>query len=490
MGNESPKAQECTDAATTLEKSGLNSLVEKSIGKQLLEIVAATEPIGRKLLALQEAQWPVRFSLVNQPAQPFLAAVIAHAYHRRPTRDRRSADSTIWILCPSVHSQEIFYESLLNWQPDALFLPEAELAAVENVLPDPEIAAERLALLMEIERATGPRVIVATRAGLDQPAPKRGTLHSAVIQLRRGTNAKMEQLLDKLMGSGYERVAQVTTRRQFAIRGGIVDLYSWHAPLPFRLEFFGDQIESLREFDIDAQTSVRDLASVDILLGQGAAASEPPGRSGHRPSLVDNQSGFVRDYVAPNHLIIAIEPDMEGGVPATPGSHELAPPHIQISEGWIQTGPEDFSGAFEDCDIGEFAAGDLALAEAKRAQFIERLREWRANNTRVVIYFQTEGEIERFREIMAGATEDVDFVEGTLRRGFCFPAANLVVLSAAELFGRLAVHARRHLRRAERNRAQIDFSELNEGDLVVHLEHGIGRFLGLIKIPRSTGFQL
>jgi transcription-repair coupling factor (superfamily II helicase) len=171
------------------------------------------------------------------------------------------------------------------------------------------------------------------------------------------------------------------------------------------------------------------------------------------------------------------------------GKLEVAPPHIQISEGWIQTGPEDFTGAFEDCDIGEFAAGDLALAEAKRAQFIERLKEWRANNTRVVIYFQTEGEIERFREIMAGATEGVDFVEGTLQRGFCFPAANLVVLSAAELFGRFAVHARRHLRRAERNRVQIDFSELNEGDLVVHLEHGIGRFLGLLKIARSTGFQ-
>ncbi len=497
MGNESPKAQECTDAATTLEKSGLNSLVEKSIGKQLLEIVAATEPIGRKLLALQEAQWPVRFSLVIQPAQPFLAAVIAHAYHRRPTRDRRSADSTIWILCPSVHSQELFYESLLNWQPDALFLPEAELAAVENVLPDPEIAAERLALLTEIERGTGPRIIVATRASLDQPAPKRGTLQSAVTQLRRGTTLEMEQLLDQLVGSGYERVAQVTTRGQFAVRGGIVDLYSWQAPLPFRLEFFGDQIESLREFDIDNQTSVRDLSSADVLL-----------------RTADDQAGVIRDYVAPNHLIIDIERAMEGGAPATPDSRERVPSHIQISEGWIETGPEDFSGAFEDCDIGEFAAGDLVLAEAKRAQFVDRLNEWRANNARIVIYFQTEGEIERFREIMSGtiegvdfvegtlargfcfpaanlvvlsAAELVDFVEGTLARGFCFPAANLVVLSAAELFGRFAVHARRHLRRAERHRAQIDFSELNEGDLVVHLEHGIGRFLGLMKLPVAEG---
>src|SRR5882724_9353289 len=393
-----------------------------------------------------------------EPAQSFLAAVIAHACHRRSHDDRPAADSTIWVLCPSVHSQELFYDSLLNWQPDALFLPEAELAAVENVLPDPEISAERLALLMEIERGSGPRIIVATRASLDQSAPKPGTLQSAVTQLRRGANAKMEQLLDQLVANGYERAAKVTTRGQFAVRGGIVDLYSWQAPLPFRLEFFGDQIESLREFDIDTQTSVRDLRSADLLLG-----------------TADDQNGFIRDYVAPNHLRIDIEPE---------GSSNA---QIKISEGWIETGPEDFSGAFEDCDIGEFAAGDLVLAEAKRAQFVDRLKEWRANNTRIVIYFQTEGEIERFREIMVGAIEGIDFVEGTLRHGFCFPAANLVVLSAAELFGRFAVHARRHLRRAERNRAQIDFSELNEDDLVVHLEHGIGRFLGLLKLPVAEG---
>ena len=61
------------------------------------------------------------------------------------------------------------------------------------------------------------------------------------------------------------------------------------------------------------------------------------------------------------------------------------------------------------------------LAEAKRAQFVERLREWRANNARIIIYFQTEGEIERFREIMAGTVEGVDFVEGTLCAGILFP---------------------------------------------------------------------
>ena len=264
--------------------------MEKSA--ELLERVAASEPIARKLDAIQRAEWPVRFSHVIQAAQPFLAAVLVNAQHGRRIDKRQAADSTIWVLCPSVHSQEVFYESFLNWQPDALFLPEAELSGIENVLPDPEITAERLALFLQIERDTGQRIIVATRASLDQAAPKRGSLESAVVQLRRGATAEMEGFLERLAASGYERVSQVTTRGQFAVRGGIVDLYSWHAPLPFRLEFFGDQIESLREFDIDTQTSVRDLRSIDILLNQGEA----------------DQSDNVRDYIRERDLIIDIEP--------------------------------------------------------------------------------------------------------------------------------------------------------------------------------------
>ena len=146
---------------------------------------------------------------------------------------------------------------------------------------------------------------------------------------------------------------------------------------------------------------------------------------------------------------------------------------------------EDFSGAFVDCEIGDFDTGEFIIAEAKRQQFFARLTAWREDGARIAIYFQTEGEIERFREIMAEARislGEIDLLEGTLARGFCFPAANLVVLAAAELFGRAPTHGRRRLQRATKfvtHRAQIDFSELNEGELVVHLEHGIGRFLGL-----------
>jgi transcription-repair coupling factor (superfamily II helicase) len=446
--------------------------VEKSTPGDLLTLVARSEPIAAKLRQIENRIRPIVFSHVIDSAQAFLVAAIAH-----------NIDKTIWVFCPSVHSQELLYESLLNWQPDALFLPEAEFAAVENILPDPEIAAERLALLSLVERNAGAHVIVATHASLDQAAPEPGALISASIQLRRRTTEKMERILEQLSGAGYERVAQVTTRGQFAVRGGIVDLYSWQAPLPVRVEFFGDEIESLREFDIDTQTSVNDLGSVEILLSaavkQGAAVSKTPGRFGNRPSLIEDQSGFIRDYIDNHDLKIDIEPG------------ENSDAQIQISESWIESGPEDFSGAFQDCEVGEFAIGDLMLVQAKRAQFAARLKEWRANKAKIVIYFQTDGEIERFREIMGekGALDDVDLVEGTLARGFCFPAANLVVLSAAELFGRFAAHGRRRLRRAERHRAQIDFSELREGDFVVHLEHGVGRFLGLEKFAVQNRAQ-
>ncbi len=416
--------------------------MEKS--RDFLTLSADSEPIAQKLREITNGKRPVSFSHVVEPAQPFLVASLAG-----------KIDKTIWVFCSSVHSQELLHESLLNWQPDALFLPEAEFAAVENILPDPEIAAERLALFSLLGRGAGRHIIVATRASLDQAAPKPGALISASMQLRRSATQKMECVLEKLVDASYERVAQVTTRGQFAVRGGIVDLYSWQATLPIRVEFFGDEIESLREFDIDTQTSVQDLNSVDILVG-----------------AADDQNGTVRDYIADHHLKIDIEPA------------EISDAHIQISESWIESGPEDFSGAFQDCEVGEFAIGDLMLVEAKRAQFVARLKEWRAEKAKIVIYFQTEGEIERFREIMGeqAGLNDVDLVEGTLARGFCFPAGNFVVLSAAELFGRFAAHGRRRLRRAERHRAQIDFSELIEGDLVVHLEHGVGRFLGLQKL--------
>ncbi|HEX4630819.1 MAG TPA: transcription-repair coupling factor [Chthoniobacterales bacterium] len=425
--------------------------MEESSRDHLPSIAADPESISQKIREIADGVRPVAFSHVTEAAQAFLVAAIAGEIPK-----------TLWVLCPSVRSQELLYETLLNWEPNALFLPEAEIAAVENILPDPEIAAERLALLTRVQREKGPHLIVATRAALDQPAPTPAALDAAVLILRRGKLLPLERTSEALVAAGYERVAQVATRGQFAVRGGIVDLFSWQAPRPIRIEYFGDDIESLREFDVDTQTSVRNLQNVEILLE------------------ASDHTAVVRDYVTAEHLRLEIEPEEEN-----------TNADILIGEGWLgENKSEDFRGAFDGCDIGDFAVGDFMLVEAKRAQFAARLRDWRAADFRIVIYFQTEGEIERFREIMGDAVADIELLEGTLPRGFVFPDGKLVVLSGAELFGRYTTHGRRRLQRAEqlsRNRAQIDFSELNEGDLVVHLEHGVGRFLQLTRVPSPAG---
>ncbi len=424
----------------------------ESFGDHLPSIVTQADPISQKLREITGGVRPVAFSHVTAAAQALLVATLAGELGK-----------TLWIFCPNIRSQELLYESLLNWQPNALFLPEAEFAAVENILPDPEIAAERLELFNRLQREKGPHLVVTTRAALDQPAPAPTALKAAMLVLRRGKPQPLEKTIEALVAAGYDRVAQVITRGQFAVRGGILDLFSWQAPRPIRIEYFGDDIESLREFDVDTQTSLRNLQSVEILLDPA-----------------ENQTGVVRDYVAPDHLRLEIEPETEE-----------SDADILISEGWLGgDAPENFRGSFDACDIGDFAVGDFMLVEAKRAQFAARLRDWRAADFRIVVYFQTEGEIERFREIMGDTIAGIELFEGTLPRGFIFADGKLVVLSGAELFGRYTTHGRRRLQRAEqlsRNRVQIDFSELNEGDLVVHLEHGVGRFLQLTRVPSPAG---
>src|SRR5947207_6850951 len=100
----------------------------------------AAKPIQHKLRQIAVDNFPVSFSHVIESAQPFLVATIAE-------HDRRS----IWVICPTVRAQELFFESFSNWNSNVSFLPEAEFAAVENILPDPEMSAERLARLSQIE---------------------------------------------------------------------------------------------------------------------------------------------------------------------------------------------------------------------------------------------------------------------------------------------------------------------------------------------------
>ena len=433
----------------------------------LLDEIAASPPIAEKMKRLRAGEKALVFDHVAESAQPFLTALLA-----RHLKDR------LWIVCANVRAQEVFHNELLHWFPDALFFPESDRAPMEGALPDPETAADRLLIIQRLANSKQKEIVVLTRSSLDEEAPSPGALKKLEIRLARGATLDREALMARLAAAGYENAAQVSARGQFAVRGGILDVFSFQHTLPVRVELFGDEIESLREFDLDTQTSVRVVDTCTLLLGEA-----------------ESRTVALREYIGEKDVIVETD---AGATDAAQASPSRAADFARGTLALISMGSpgaaaaEDFSGAFLDHGLGEFEAGDFVVDELKRERFFGQLREWRESGWRVHIFCNNEGEIERLRDLVPPVEEEaLRYTVGTLARGFVFPAAKIAVLSDAELFGRYRnTRARRMaLRRAreQANRAQIDFTELNEDDLVVHLEHGIGRYEGMKSIPAADG---
>lgn len=397
-----------------------------------------------------------RFEHVCPAAQAFVAACsVAHF-----------ASRSCWIVCSDVRRQEELLNGLLNWEVGALFFPEIESPAIEGAVPDPEIAAERLEVLQRLAR--GERaVVVVTKASLDDRVAAKDTLSRHTRVLRRGERLDRDALAESLLKAGYEQVHQVSTRGQFAVRGGILDIFSTQQTLPVRIELFGDQIESIREFDLDDQTSVQVIGHCEILVGPPELATE-----------------FLRDYIRAEDAVI----DIDSGL-------DEATVHI-TSAAYLSDGIEDFTTAFFESGFQDFEAGDFLVEETKREAALDQLRNWIGDQWELLAICHNEGEIERLRDVLNDnevEVEAVRFVVGNLNNGFIYPTARLVLLSDAEIFGRYqSPSARRLAMRRSRlfgSRAPIDFSELAEGDLVVHFEHGIGRYLGIQKLAQNGSEQ-
>jgi transcription-repair coupling factor (superfamily II helicase) len=416
-----------------------------------LELAASCPELARAVKSIAGgAGDAVIFEHVAEQAQPFLVGLIARAVTAEKKRKHR-----LWIVCGNTRRQEEIYSELANWFPDAQFFPTVDIAPVEGALPDPEASADRLDLLQRLGQKDGPQVLVLASASLLDEVPSPAGLKQVSLELKRGKRHDRDGLLAELERAGYDLMPQVALRGQYAVRGGIVDVFSWHHPLPVRIEWFDDEVESIRHFDLDAQTSVQHLDSITLLLGEPQAAKCP-----------------LRDYIAPGDLLVSIEnADESAQVKITAGCEQV-------------TLQEDYSLAFFDHGLGEFAVGDLIVEERQRERFFNQLERWRLDGWRVFIYGNNEGELERLRDLIPAAELDrLTMLPGTVSSGFTFPAAKLAVLSDAELFGRYRHNrARRVAMKRARDqaiRAQIDFSELAEGDYVVHLEHGIGKFRGL-----------
>lgn len=374
------------------------------------------------------------------------------------------APATTWIFCRDVRRQEEVAADLSTWGIRAAVFPPLETSVEGEFIADPETLSERLEVLAKLagrSKSSGAKngdVIVAVAAELEGRVAAPETFRKDAITLHKGRRIDLAEICATLVAAGYEEVPRVHGRGQLARRGGILDIYSWQQPLPVRVELFDDEIESIREFQLDSQISVGAVDKCDLLVGDPDRKLVP-----------------LETYFSKSDTLISI--DCEG-------------PGIRILEGG-----EGDTPIFPP-EIGFFAAGDFVVDEAKRSRFYKQIQEWIAHRWQIVLVCNNEGEWERFCELARDGGLDprgLEYLEGSLTGGFTCPTARLAVLSDAELFGRAtSQRARRALVRRERTmaaRAAVDFTEFEEGDLVVHLDHGIGRYLGMQK-PGDGGDQL
>ena len=409
---------------------------------------AVTQPeFAARLAPLANGESEVVLDQSAEASHAFLAAMVCLA-----AKDRKK--TRLWLVCDLPRHRERLAAELELWGITGLILPEGPVETGDGTIADPESAAEWFAVLEILARSESCAIICGSDAFAGKaPSPK--ALRASRTPLKPGTALDPGQLAQSLTDHGYERVPTVTGRGQFAVRGGILDLFAWQAAKPLRLEFFDTDLESIREFDLDSQASTQKLLEADLLL------AEP------------SSEATVADYRRKNDLIISF-------------GAEIEKPDVRILEGAAEyNSEEDFTLACFGSPLGTFEAGDFVLEETRRENFFRQLNEWQRDGWDIAMVFGNKGEEERFAEL-AGKDLERDLgvipIRGELLAGFTVPVSKLAVLSSSELFGRYRTPGgprRSLLEKARSARARATIDEMEEGDLVVHYEYGIGRFRGI-----------
>ena len=489
---------------------------------------------------------------IDEAARPFLTAVLAYLFPRRP----------IVVVTDLLKTQESFQQDLETWLYEVrgekveggagsrrpLFYPAWEVLPHENKLPHSDTITDRLQTLvalanffqipnseLQIPKPKSPLVVASVTALLQRTfAPD--ALRARMRRLARGERIDPLDLVEWLEEVGYEPEAQVTQKGELALRGGILDVFPLTSPWPVRLEFFGDELESLRYFDPLTQISREEITEVTLPpAGELGVLKSEAGRDGRAPLAT------LLDFLPDNAIFILCDPEslaaradeyaqqVPGGDPFFISWQEFRDRAARAGRTFLKLAEAAEEGNQTDCPAPEFTSLDAyrplaergldpQVAEVQRREFFAQLHRWVRQEYAVHVFCNNDGERQRFLEIWEELGLSVGQVSrpspsntsdknengdrqdacptlhiGSLARGFISDEAKVVVVTDAEIFGRYKIQRPRRLKsphaQATRSALDIDFTELEEGDLVVHLQHGIGRFLGLKGIPASAGSQ-
>ena len=418
----------------------------------------------------------------------------------------------------------VFPESM----PDSRDMREAFAASSDRLT-----VLSRLRATRALTSTPDTLVVVTTPAALLQTVPALEEFATREFTLRRGQSQSFQALLEELQRLDYDSEAVCESPGHYAIRGGIIDVYPVTANQPYRLDFFGDEIESIREFDPVTQRS-------------GAAVEAITLSASPRVKLDPSKTGLA-DYLTPQTHLVFIEPavlEVEFSSFAREGTDGLTPLLERCAAAFAISDIDEASALFDTAaeeatwdteslnhhrrypDDALVAQERLTMEEEARHEFLRQIATWKKSGYDALVVVSKEGEEQRTREILAADSSlkgiQPRWLRGTLNEGFRITfrpgaelgavadltggeptrklkksattkATGLVVITETEIFGRQRQRRPSLNTRAVAHRAQIDqlldFSELVEGDFVVHLQHGIALYRGLSKLDTAQGIR-
>jgi len=469
---------------------------------------------------------------IAQGAQPFFAALLQKISTQRP----------IVVITENLKTQESFQQDLETWLGSSpLFYPAWEVFPHEGKLPHADVISDRLQTLVALNNSEGqvPRapnsLIVTSVTALLQKTFAPDDLKNRMRHLQRGDKINPLDLIEWFEEQGYEPESQVSQKGEIALRGGIVDIFPPTSPWPVRLEFFGDELESLRYFDPLTQISREEIVS--IALPPAGELGILKNRSQRSEARSQNELALATllDFLPREAVFLLCEPESLAAHAETyaqqiPAADPFFIPLPDFLDELTRRGftllelaeTTEANPQFASLDafrpLGEHSP-EPQIAEAQRREFFQQLHRWLRQDYAVHVFCNNDGERRRFAEIWAehgfdkvgrasrlpgkraSASDSSEEMRrrdacatlhlGSLARGFICDDAKLVVVTDAEIFGRYKIQRPRRLKSphalAARSALDIDFTDLEEGDLVVHLQHGIGRYLGLKDLPMGSG---
>ncbi|MDG2358967.1 MAG: transcription-repair coupling factor [Planctomycetaceae bacterium] len=360
------------------------------------------------------------------------------------------------------------------------------------------VFGKRLRILRQFQGAERPKLVVTTIAALLQPTPSRAEIQAGARTVSIGDELDQEDFQQWLIDRGFERVTGIQLPGEFAVRGGILDLYPPDSEEPIRLEFFDTEVESIRKFDAESQRTVENINAVDIAIvspvDSATGDEESTGTSGVKkitaaskqatnshlggeslmnflPDATWSVLSELSDLVAEGRQYLERMKDPRGlfSVDAVMAKLTLKPT--------VEVAPIAADGFDTSCHL---QIESIERFTGPRAEVLNELAEVVGRQERVLIACHNEGEQQRLTELLNEGVPDlaqrVTLCIGRVSRGFRLVPQGVVVLSDHELFNRTDIRRVTKKKPRFESRAIDSFIELNEGDLVVHLTHGIGKY--------------